>query len=423
MSNHVVRAEYDALGKAASDLAQQADQVAQLASTLCRAEESMRCDWYGEGARAFYKEMECSILPAFGRLERALQEASRVLGKVGNVFQTGEQGGAAILRRLQQAAGSGGQIGQPGAVGGLASAAGLGGLGGTASRAGLGGPAVQFAPGRMSAMAEAGLKNAPASAWGEFQGGQVNVGGAAWKGAGPVAAGAQAGQAGVGGLEWKGASPVAAGAQAGQAGVGGLEWKGSSPIAAGAQVGQAGVGGLEWKGAGMKIDKDWGPAQPSVADVERKVDVAGGAFKGAGGIDWHAGQGGQVNAGAAATHEATGAGGLEWHPGQGGQVNVAGAAWKGAGNVESGAQVGQVDVGGAAGNGAGIVESVAQVGQVNPGGGATVTATGGGGVALHGVQSGAQVAQDNVGGAAWKGAAPPGSSLDDATGDILAKKQ
>jgi len=86
VSTNAVRAEYDAIGQAASSFEQLADQVGRMADHLSNSADALRPDWIGQGANAFYDKMDSSILPAFGRLARALLETSRVLTRSTTFF-------------------------------------------------------------------------------------------------------------------------------------------------------------------------------------------------------------------------------------------------------------------------------------------------------------------------------------------------
>lgn len=47
--------------------------------------------WIGQGANAFYGEMNEDILPAVQRLVKAMQEASHVVGQIMTEFQNAEE--------------------------------------------------------------------------------------------------------------------------------------------------------------------------------------------------------------------------------------------------------------------------------------------------------------------------------------------
>jgi hypothetical protein len=81
-------------------------------------------DWIGEGARAFYKEMESDVMPSMKRLEQAMAEAAKVTNQIAKLIQQAEDD-ASRLFRLD---GIGGLLG--GALGGAIGGALGGGLGG-----------------------------------------------------------------------------------------------------------------------------------------------------------------------------------------------------------------------------------------------------------------------------------------------------
>jgi uncharacterized protein YukE len=80
-------------------------------------------DWVGQGARAFYAEMNSAVLPSLKRLSKALQSAQRVTQHISREIKAAEDEAAAILKdntgNIAEAKGSGAGKGFWGQVGGF----------------------------------------------------------------------------------------------------------------------------------------------------------------------------------------------------------------------------------------------------------------------------------------------------------------
>lgn len=171
MAAKVVRTDYDQLTQAAATFAQQAEQASKVYQGLRQTVELLQGgDWLGQGAQAFYSEMNGQVLPTMQRLVRALEQAAETTRKVNQIAQQAEREAAACLK--VDGAGAGAAIG--------AAAAALG-VDGAAAGAGaaLGAAAAGLATGTPAA--PAGPVGAGASA---FVGGRADAnggGGAATK--------------------------------------------------------------------------------------------------------------------------------------------------------------------------------------------------------------------------------------------------
>jgi uncharacterized protein YukE len=55
-------------------------------------------DWIGQGARAFFREMDSEVLPAVQRLQAALETAARTTGEINRIMQQAEEQAARLLR-------------------------------------------------------------------------------------------------------------------------------------------------------------------------------------------------------------------------------------------------------------------------------------------------------------------------------------
>ena len=86
-----VRADYDSLRDVAGKFQQEADRMGQVLNSLRSKAESLQGVWVGQGANQFQQEMQSSIYPAFGRMQKAMSSASDVTNKISGIFQKGEQ--------------------------------------------------------------------------------------------------------------------------------------------------------------------------------------------------------------------------------------------------------------------------------------------------------------------------------------------
>ena len=151
MSAPRFRGDYDALNQIAQVFAQEADACRQTLRAVKSAKEVLaNGDWIGQGATAYYQEMDSSILPTLQRLTAALDNASQVTTKIVAVVRQAEADAAACFKldgagaavaaagiAAAAAAAVGAAAGAAGAAagaaaGGAAGAAGAGGAGGTA---------------------------------------------------------------------------------------------------------------------------------------------------------------------------------------------------------------------------------------------------------------------------------------------------
>jgi len=147
-----VRADYDALKNVAQGFSQQADETAKSLQSLQGQMETLQGgDWVGQGATAFYAEMNDQVLPTIKRLQSALQNSADITQKISQAMKTAEDdaakvlGGAGAAGALGAAAAKvlGGASAGGGAAGGGGSAGGGGAAGGGSSAAGPAGGATK----------------------------------------------------------------------------------------------------------------------------------------------------------------------------------------------------------------------------------------------------------------------------------------
>jgi len=139
MAPPTVRADYDQLQQVASGFSQNEAGLQQLLSLIKQNVDILRGgDWIGQGATAFYKEMDDSVLPTMDRLVKAMDAASQQMATISTIMKNAEDAAAAALRNMSN---SGAPTGS-GAGSGAGSAGGSG-ANGASSGAGSGssGPA------------------------------------------------------------------------------------------------------------------------------------------------------------------------------------------------------------------------------------------------------------------------------------------
>ncbi|MCB9172383.1 MAG: WXG100 family type VII secretion target [Ardenticatenales bacterium] len=94
----VIQVNYERLETISQQFAERAELVAQLRAELShRAAPLREGGWQGEGALAFFNEMDSEILPATQRLQEALHEASDVTLKISEIVRAAEEEAAALF--------------------------------------------------------------------------------------------------------------------------------------------------------------------------------------------------------------------------------------------------------------------------------------------------------------------------------------
>src|SRR5262245_51383646 len=123
-----VRADYDALKNVAQGFSKHADATAQTLQALKGRMDTLHGgDWIGQGANAFYAEMNDQVLPTIKRLQSALQSSAEITEKISQAMKAAEDDAARVLR----GDGAGGALGGA-AAGGAAAGGAAGGAGGGA---------------------------------------------------------------------------------------------------------------------------------------------------------------------------------------------------------------------------------------------------------------------------------------------------
>lgn len=136
-----IRADYDQLTNIAKQFDQQAESAERILRDLTQKEQVLQSgDWIGQGAQAFYSEMESGIIPAITRLINALRMASQVSNAVRDLMQGTEGGVSSIFKKASANVAAGkSAAGMAASGGGAGAAAGAGAAGAAGGRSGAGG--------------------------------------------------------------------------------------------------------------------------------------------------------------------------------------------------------------------------------------------------------------------------------------------
>jgi WXG100 family type VII secretion target len=98
MAHDRVRGNHDELKQISSMFSQEAENTQKSLQDLKSRMETLRGgDWKGKAATQFYKEMDSALMPAMSRLNKALQQGSKVTKDVANKLRQAEQEASACL--------------------------------------------------------------------------------------------------------------------------------------------------------------------------------------------------------------------------------------------------------------------------------------------------------------------------------------
>ena len=115
-----ILANYDQLVQIAQRFGREAEATQRMLDSVRQAMSTLEAgDWVGQGASAFYAEMNSAVLPSLTRLTRALADAQYVTIQVRREIEAAEAAAAAVLNGQGTTGGasggaSGGAPGQPG---------------------------------------------------------------------------------------------------------------------------------------------------------------------------------------------------------------------------------------------------------------------------------------------------------------------
>lgn len=131
MSGRIIQCDYDDMASIMQNFSQQADQTRQLMDVMRRLVGELQSGgWIGNGAQAFFSEMEDLVFPGVNRMAEALTDAGSATQRISELLRSAEEEAA----RLFQGDGAGADGGTGGGVGGGAP----GGTGGPGNGAGGG---------------------------------------------------------------------------------------------------------------------------------------------------------------------------------------------------------------------------------------------------------------------------------------------
>ncbi len=90
--NIIIHADYDKMPEISKRFQQEAAHVKRSIDSLKRTIEVLKGgDWFGEGANAFYREMESQVMPSMERLLKALEMGSSVMKAIERLLHEAEQ--------------------------------------------------------------------------------------------------------------------------------------------------------------------------------------------------------------------------------------------------------------------------------------------------------------------------------------------
>lgn len=94
-----IKADYDQLGQVATRFSNQSQAVEDMLRDLrAKLEKLENGGWIGEGADAFFTEMNDEVIPAVTRLMEALVEGSQVTNEVSRHVRDAEEQASATFR-------------------------------------------------------------------------------------------------------------------------------------------------------------------------------------------------------------------------------------------------------------------------------------------------------------------------------------
>ena len=91
MSAPTVRSDYDQLRSVAQSFNSQAEAIDSMFKNLKSCEDTLQGgDWIGQGAQAFFKEWNDSLVPTLNRLRNAMSESSRITQQISQIMKDAE---------------------------------------------------------------------------------------------------------------------------------------------------------------------------------------------------------------------------------------------------------------------------------------------------------------------------------------------
>jgi WXG100 family type VII secretion target len=91
MARETTRGDYDELKSIQSKWQQTAEAINQMNSNLSSNIQTLEDgDWIGQGAKAFFAEMNSSVMPSLKRLQKALASAAKNTGSIAKEIKAAE---------------------------------------------------------------------------------------------------------------------------------------------------------------------------------------------------------------------------------------------------------------------------------------------------------------------------------------------
>jgi len=102
----VIRVDYEALAKVASQFQNEAEAIQQVLQMVRGSMTPLQNGgWIGQGSDAFFNEMESDVLPAVGRLTDALTQAGGVSRQIADLMQSAEEEAGSPFRTSETGGG------------------------------------------------------------------------------------------------------------------------------------------------------------------------------------------------------------------------------------------------------------------------------------------------------------------------------
>jgi len=111
MASPQIRADHDQLAQIEQNFSRQASSTARTLQGMKQQVDTLQGgDWIGEGAEAFYREMQGEILPAMKRLASAFDVSARVTRQISQIMLQAEEDVSRLFKGNGSGAGFGGAV-------------------------------------------------------------------------------------------------------------------------------------------------------------------------------------------------------------------------------------------------------------------------------------------------------------------------
>jgi WXG100 family type VII secretion target len=94
----IIRCDYDGVKQMGQMFRKNGSEIAQVNKKVKAAQEALEGgDWIGQGAKAFYNEMNSEINPAMRKLASAMEEASKIVQQAGQIFEQADEEASRVI--------------------------------------------------------------------------------------------------------------------------------------------------------------------------------------------------------------------------------------------------------------------------------------------------------------------------------------